>query len=270
MPSRWGMNLDVLPIRIRRSAVVALVSSLGASGCSYTLTSTSTRETAAPPTKHIRLTRPDASPLAASWKQDGHRLHGELAFTEVCQTETVHVTHRERVEETRPNPTYTTTGYVVGSAFLATGIGFLLASANEDETVHCGVNGEVRHGTRCGSLAGSFRDLGLAGLAIGGGLLIGSVLHARSTPTVTTTALPAERRVVVAPTVHACGDPSELEGIVVSAELSDGGTWSGTVDARGSVAIELSSSLTLHGDHSARFTVTSVPEHAPKLVKAGT
>ncbi|MFO7179037.1 MAG: hypothetical protein DIU78_010090 [Pseudomonadota bacterium] len=263
------MSLDALPIRIRMPVVVALVSSLGASACSGTITSTSIRETATPATKHVRLARPDAVPLAASWKQDGYRLHGRLAFTEACRTEAVHVTRRERVEETRPNPTYTTAGYVGAGVFLATGIGFVVAAQNQDDTVRCGVNGDVRHGSRCTSLAGAFQDFGFATLAIGAGLLIGTILHAQRTPTVTTAELPAERRVTVTPTVHACGDPSELEGITVLAELSDGGTWSGTVDSQGSVTIELSRNLVLHGDQTARFRIASVTEQTPKVVKSG-
>jgi hypothetical protein len=85
-------------LRWSRAAAGALVAL--SIGCSTTRTTTTIRTTEAPSVQRVRLIRPDAEPLRATWRQEGRTLVGQLSYTDACQAETRQVVQREKVTET--------------------------------------------------------------------------------------------------------------------------------------------------------------------------
>lgn len=241
-------------------ALTALLAST-VCGCSMGQTATYVRVERPPPQERVRLVRPAEAPIVAAWRQDGPTLIGQLAFAKVCQTEAVQLTRRARVSETRPNRNYVVGSYVAGSLLSAAGIAFMANSVGKSEETTC-------HDGECSSQASAWRALGMLTLASGVAAIIGGVFVKNANPRIEATQLPDEVRVVPLASAGDCGNAQALDGAVVRATLSSGGSWDGTADRNGVVRIELTGSAYARGAH-ASFSLTSIRPEATKLSLAG-
>jgi hypothetical protein len=252
-----------------RSLTFAPVLAWVLSGCAMMETTTTVRTLPGPATERVRLVRPDAAAVAASWKQEGSTLVGQLSFTNACLTETVQLDRRTQVTETHPNPTYTTGAYVAGAVMAAAGVVFMATAHGKSEVVYCGSpGGAPKSGDTCDSEAGAWRTIGWVALGAGVGTALGGVLVHTRKPVVESKDLPSAEQVRVIPNRGGCGSTSSLEGAVVRASLSSGGNWIGTADETGIVRIELAGAAYGQRAH-ASFTLESVRPGVSRLAISG-
>ena len=223
-------------IRFARAGVLLFA----LAGCSLTETTTTVRVQAGPATERIRLVRPYAAPLSATWTQEGTTVVGQLAFTNACQLESVQFNHRTQATETKPNKRYATAAYIFGSMLSVAGVALIANAQGKSDVVTCGNGSSApRDGDKCSSEAGAWRELGAVTLGAGVGAILGGVIVQSRKHEVETKELPSDEQVRVIPDRDRCGRVELLEGAVVSASLSSGGMWSGSVDATGVVRIAL-------------------------------
>ncbi len=252
-----------------RSLTFAPVLAWVLSGCAMMETTTTVRTLPGPSTERVRLVRPDAAAVAASWKQEGSSLIGQLSFTNACLTEAVQLNRRTQVTETHPNRTYTTGAYVAGAVMAAVGVVLMANAQGKSEVVHCGTPGLApKSGDTCESKAGAWRTMGWVALGAGVGTALGGVLVHTRKPVIESKDLPSAEQVRVIPNREGCGSTSSLEGAVVRASLSSGGTWTGTADETGVVRIELAGAAYSQGAH-ASFTLESVRPSVTPIAVSG-
>lgn len=261
------------PSRLRpiaRSLVALTALQAFLPGCQLTETTTTVRAQSQAPTERIRLERPDSAPLSGAWQQNGTTLVGQLAFTNACGTETVQRTKLVQVKDTHPNRRTSTAAYIAGSALAVMSLALFANSQGKSEHVTCGSgDGEPVAGNRCDSEAGAWRSLGAITLGAGVGAILGGAIVASRKPVVTSKDLPSQERVLVSPGPKSCGDIAALQGSQVAATLSTGGKWTSTVDADGSVHIDLRGA-SIQRDTVATLTVESIGGSASDLVPIGT
>jgi hypothetical protein len=251
--------------RLRCAPLLALV----LSGCAMTETTTTVRVLPGAPTQRIRLVRPDAAPLSAVWRQDGSSLVGQLSFANECSTETLQVNQRTQVTTTHPNPKYSTGAYVAGALLTVAGVALIANGQGKNEQVTCGYGDEApRSGDTCESEAGAWREIGAITIGAGLGAVLGGLIVKSRKPVVETHDLPSEQQVRPQPNQKACGDLPALEGAIIRATLSSGGTWTGTADGGGAVRIDLAGAAIGRGAR-ATFTLESVRSGATPLSLAG-
>jgi hypothetical protein len=234
------------------------VLALALSGCAMTETTTTVRVLPGPSAERIRLLRPDAAPVSAVWRQEGSSLVGQLSFANECSTETVQINRRTQVTDTHSNRKYATGAYLAGAALSVIGVAILANTEGKSDRVICGSGvGAPKNGDRCNSEAGAWREIGAITIGAGLGAVLGGVVVQSRKPVVETKNLPSEQQVRIQPNHNACGNPKALEGAIVRAALSSGGTWTGTADRTGAVRIDLAGAAISRGAR-ALFTLESV------------
>lgn len=234
---------------------------LALSACSMTETTTSVKVHAGPPLERVRLLRPEATPLTAAWRQDGATLVGRLSFAEACGTEVVQVNRRTKVTDTHHNRRYTTAAYVAGGFLTLAGVALIANSQSKSEVVTCGDGRTPRSGDSCHSEAGSWRTLGAIVVGSGLGSILGGLIVQSRKPVIETRELPSEEVVRPVADRKACGHTEALEGAVIEASLSSGGTWRGTANRNGEVLIELTGAALTRGAR-ASMTLESMTSDA--------
>jgi len=223
-----------------------------------TETTTTVRVLPGPSAKRIRLLRPDAAPVSAIWKQEGSTLVGQLSFANECRTETVQVNRRTQTTDTHPNRKYATGAYVAGAVLSVVGVALMANAEGKSDTVTCGRGDEApKSGDQCRSEAGTWRELGAITIGAGLGAILGGVIVQSRKPVVETKELASEQQVRTQPNHNACGSPEKLEGAIVRATLSSGGSWTGMADRTGAVRIDLTGAATSRGARAA-FTLESL------------
>jgi hypothetical protein len=235
-----------------------------------TETTTSVRAQPQAPLERIRLERKDAGPISGAWRQDGSVLVGQLAFTNACGTETLQRTKLVEVTDTHPNRRYSVGAYITGTALSLLGVALIANAQGKSEQVTCGNGSSApKSGDRCDSEAGAWRAAGASILGSGLGAILGGAIVAGRKPIVTSKDLPSQERVLITPGPRSCGNLAALDGSQVAATLSSGGKWTSSVNAEGSVRIDLSGASIQRGT-LATFTVESVVGNASSLVPNGT
>jgi hypothetical protein len=150
---------------------------------------------------------------------------------------------------------------VAGSLLSAAGVAFIANSVGKSEETTC-ERGE------CSSQASAWRALGMLTLASGVGAIVAGVFVQNASPRIESTQLPDEVQVVPTAGASDCGNPQALNGAVVRAVLSTGGSWDGTADRDGVVRIDLAGAAYPSGAH-ARFTLESISAEATGLALVG-
>lgn len=251
----------------RRAAALCLLTSL-LSGCSFNESSTRIRSLPEPPSERLRLVRSDAPALTGTFRQDGHAVLGELAFTTECVNERTLRVRRESLTETRNNRTTSTAWAIVGGAFAAAGTGLLIASRSADKRVYCGNGDTVMDGDQCRSLSGLESDVGFTTVLTGAVIAASAGIFALRKPSTTITDLPTEQRQSVTAPV-ACGKTAALEGTVVALELPQNGKWTGRVSGDGMVRIDVNPTIALPDQATLPVVVDSVPPSLAEFVHPG-
>jgi hypothetical protein len=173
------------------------------------------------------------------------------------------------VTDTHPNSKYAAGAYVAGAFLTLAGVALVANAQGKNEHVTCGSGGGTPNsGDRCSSEAGAWRELGAVTIGAGLGAILGGVIVQTRKPVVELKELPSEQQVRTEPNHQACGTPAALEGAVIRATLSSGGSWTGTADRTGAVRIDLSGAATRRGTR-ALFTLESVRPDPTTVALAG-
>lgn len=250
----------------QRILVAGLTVSL-ISGCVGSTQSSSITKVEGPSTSHLRLERPDAAPLEASWRQEQRAIVGSVGFTRQCLLETTRTMKRTQVTTRKPNNAHTVGFIVVGSLLAVAGTGLLVASTTKSETVYCGNRNGDSGPDQCGSEAEGYRLMGSGVLTIAGALAGVGIWSAAKKPTVEKTSLPAEELKSSTPE-SPCGDPANLAGMTLLAALPDGSLRRGEVAADGSARIDLGNTPQF-SSIPVKISVDSVPQVLEGLVSRG-
>jgi len=252
---------------LRRATALCLLTTTLA-GCSFNESSTRIRSLPEPASEHLRLRRSGATALTGTFRQDGHAVVGELAFTTDCANERTELIRRQSVTETHTKRSTTVTWAVIGGVLAAVGTGFLVASQSADKQVTCGDGGTLMEGDQCHSLSGAESEAGLTTL-LAGAVMAGSAgVFALRKPITEITDLPPERRQDVTAPV-ACGATPALQGMTVALELPQNGKWTGRVGGDGTVRIDLNEHVALPEHATLSVVVDSVPPSIAGLVTPG-
>jgi hypothetical protein len=220
------------------------------------------------PTTSVRLSREDAAPLAATFRQQDHALIGHVGFTSSCAEETRRVVHRE-MRQNRVEPGWAlATAASVGLAVLGA---YVISTADSaDHEVVCGNGYDApKAGDKCESAASSLTSAG-ASLVASGIILTGTsaIMLARSTYT-EHRPLPDQRTIDVRQ-ARPCGTPAAFEGLALAVLLPGfGGKWTGNVLTDGSARIDLGSNLKLPHGAPLDVFVETVPSQLAGLVAPG-
>jgi hypothetical protein len=223
------------------ASVALLAISVG--GCSMTETTTTIRLEAGVPAERVRLVRPDAAPVSATWTQEASSIQGQLSFADACSTESVQVNRRTEVTETHASRKYTVGSYIAGGLLAVAGTAMMASSQGMDEQVSCGNGSTPQSGDTCYSQAGAWREAGGIVLGTGAGIALIGLIVQNTKRSVETKDLPSEERAKAIPDRKACGTLDALGGAVVKATLPGGGSWTGVVDAKGAVRIDLAGAM---------------------------
>lgn len=236
-----------------------------ASGC---ISRAQLHTTLGAPTTSIRLSREDAAPLTATFRQQDQALIGQLGLTDTCAEETRQVVHRE-TRRNRVEP-----GWAVATA-AGVGLGVLgayvmSASGSANHEVVCGDGYDApKAGDKCESAASSLLSAG-ASLLASGIIVTGAsaLMLARSTYT-EHRPLPDQQTVRVRE-ARPCGNVAALEGLGLAAVLpGSGGRRMGIVLADGSVSIDLGAKPKHPRGAPFEVVVEAVPSSLTGLVEPG-
>jgi hypothetical protein len=252
---------------MRRTTAICLLTTTLA-GCSFNESSTRIRSLPEPPSEHLRLQRSDATAISGTFRQDGHAVVGELAFTTDCVNERSELIRRQRVTETHTKRSTTVTWAVIGGVLAAVGTGFLVASQSADKRVTCGNGTSVMDGDQCHSVSGAESEAGLTILLTGAVMASSAAIFALRKPSTEITDLPAEQRQQLTAPV-ACGVTPALEGLTVALELPQSGKWTGRVGGDGTVRIDVNEHIVLPEHATLSVVVDSVPPSIAGLIAPG-
>ncbi|MET0794181.1 MAG: hypothetical protein ABW061_21850 [Polyangiaceae bacterium] len=249
--------------RAQRLAALFLAGTLVA-GC--TQTTTNVRSLPGPSVEHIHLTRAGVIPVAGAFRQEGHSIVGQLAFTTDCTAESRQIIRQQVTTDTHQDRRASIALTVVGATVAAAGVGLLAASSDADQEVSCG---QGRAGDRCQSESSALMELGLSALLSGltAGVAGGYLLAQK--PQIETRELPTETRTQLIANGVSCGPTRVLEGLSVSFELPHGGAWSGRAAADGSVRIDVNEGIRLPEGTTVRIVVDAVPAGLAAIVSPG-
>jgi hypothetical protein len=235
-------------------------------GCSLTTTTSRVVSTPGPAVDQPRLTRTGASAVTGAFRQQGHGIVGQLAFTSECATESTSRVERKRVTEHRTNSGTATAWVVAGSLLTAVGVGTIIAGGNADHRVSCG---EMMAGDQCESDSSLLKEAGFTTLLTGLVPLATGAIFLALKPQTEIEQLPAESVTTLTPKPTACGNTASLEGISVLVDTASSGKWSGRVSADGSLRIEINSQVPLPDNTQVNVTVESVPPAIAGLLAPG-
>ena len=251
--------------RAYASGATALLVAL-ATACSSTTTNVVAREQ--PPVTQLRLSRSDAAPLRATFQQDGHSIHGSVAWSSDCSLDTTHSTLNERTTTTKPNTGANIGWFIASGVVAAVGVGFMAAAPHQDQRVFCGDGDTPQPGDTCDSVSSAEMKLGATIVGFGLGMAALTAFAALHKPKTTTEALPPDQ-VTTTTADSPCGAPEALEGMLIALELPNGGRWSGKLEHDGSFRIDIDPEVSLPAA-DARLFVDDVPPAAADIVPRGT
>lgn len=252
--------------RAPQFAAICLTAGLLAGCAGMTQTTTSVRALPEPPSLHVHLTRAGVIPITGTFRQEGHAVIGQLAFSNDCASESRQVVRRQETTDTHSNRATATGLAIVGGIVTAVGVGLIAASADADEQVSCG---EGKAGDRCMSESSALQEVGLTTLLTGLTVAVSGGYFLAQKPKLETKELPTETNTVLISNSVSCGSVQSLDGLSVALELPQNGTWSGRTSADGSVRIDVNESIRLPEDATARIVVDSVPPILARIVSPG-
>jgi hypothetical protein len=172
---------------------------------------------------------------------------------------------RTQVTTRKPKKEHTVGLIVVGSLLAVAGTGLLAVSTTKSETVYCAKGDSGRD--QCGSEAEGYRLMGSGVLTLAGTLAGVGIWSAAKKPTVEAAPLPAEELKSSTPE-SPCGDPANLAGMTLLAELPDGSLRRGEIAADGSARIELGNTPQF-SSIPVKISVDSVPQVLEGIVSRG-
>ena len=245
---------------------LAIASSLLGGCTGFRETTTSIRSLPEAPVERVRLSRVGVSPIAGSFRQQGHAVLGQLSITDQCTKESTQLIRKQEQKDTHTVRGTATTWTVVGGLVAAVGTGLLVASADADGRVTCG---EGKAGDQCESASSALQSAGLTLLAAGLSSAIAGGYFLAQKPELETKELPVERVTRAQADGVSCGATRMVEGLVVGFEIPGNGTWSGQALADGSVRIEVSSGIKLPDSGSLPVLAVAVPPNLAGVVSPG-
>ena len=250
----------------RFTALCGIASTLA--GCAFTETSTSLRFVPSAPTHRLRLTRADASPLASTFRQEGHTIVGQLALTDACSVESTQILRQQEVTDTHTRRGATVAWIVTGAVLTAVGTSLLVASTAANSEVSCGNGDTPRSGDKCYSESGFFREAGVSALLTGlVPVVTGSYFLAQKPRVVMKDLAAKEVKNTSGPAP--CGSTVTLVGLTAAVELPGNGRWLGQAAADGSLRIDINPNIPLPDNTTLRVVVDAVPASLAGLVSPG-